>query len=100
VVKCQATRSRSQNQKIALRLLAEKVELLEKGNQSRVAVIAEATKKKKASRMKKSRRKYRTLDEVRRLRKDGLGGAGKEDNHGKSDGDERDMVHSCGSVDN
>jgi len=65
VVKSQATRSRSQNQQIALRLLADKVELLEKGNQSRMAVIAGAKRKKKASRIKKSRRKYRALEEAK-----------------------------------
>lgn len=63
VVKSQATRSRSQNQKIARRLLAEKIELLEKGDKSRVSIKAEASKKKKASKAKKSRRKYRALEE-------------------------------------
>jgi hypothetical protein len=38
VVKSQATRSRSQNHNIARRILAEKIELLEKGDQSRAAI--------------------------------------------------------------
>lgn len=62
VVKCQATRSRSQNEKIARQLLADKVEAREKGDQSRVALKAEAARKKKASKMKKAKRKYRALE--------------------------------------
>jgi hypothetical protein len=59
VVKSQATRSRSQNRKIARRLLAEKLEFLEKGPESRVAAKGEVKRKKKASADKKKRRKYR-----------------------------------------
>ena len=66
VVKSQATRSRTQNQKIARQILAEKVELLEKGEQSRIAVKTEAAKKKKASKTKKSQRKYRALEEAKK----------------------------------
>ncbi|CAG8053959.1 hypothetical protein PENNAL_c0006G05277 [Penicillium nalgiovense] len=63
VVKCQATRSQSQNAKVARSLLADKIEALEKGDKSRVAIKAAAAKKKKASKMKKARRKYRELGE-------------------------------------
>ncbi|KAJ5612688.1 Peptide chain release factor class I/class II [Penicillium lagena] len=63
VVKCQATRSQSQNEKIARHLLADKVEAREKGEDSRAAMKAEAARKKKASKMKKSKRKYRDLSE-------------------------------------
>ncbi|KAJ5173802.1 uncharacterized protein N7500_001733 [Penicillium coprophilum] len=62
VVKCQATRSQSQNEKIARSLLADRVEAQEKGDKSRVAIKAAAAKKKKASKMKKTRRKYRELE--------------------------------------
>lgn len=62
VVKSQATRSRSQNEKIAKQLLADRVEDLEKGDQSRTAIKAERAKKKKASKLKKTRRKYRDLE--------------------------------------
>lgn len=62
VVKSQATRSRSQNYNIARRILAEKVELLEKGDESRVMKRQERDRKKKASKSKKSRRKYRALE--------------------------------------
>ncbi|KAJ6088388.1 hypothetical protein N7486_009649 [Penicillium sp. IBT 16267x] len=62
VVKCQATRSRSQNAKTARSLLADKIEQKEKGGESRVALKAEAARKKKASKMKKTRRKYRDLE--------------------------------------
>ncbi|RAO64990.1 uncharacterized protein BHQ10_001002 [Talaromyces amestolkiae] len=63
VVKSQATRSRSQNQKIAKEILAAKVEALEKGEQSREAIKNALKKKRKASSMKKKRRKYRALEE-------------------------------------
>ncbi|KAE8405812.1 RF-1 domain-containing protein [Aspergillus pseudonomiae] len=61
VVKSQATRSRSQNEKIARQILADKVEQAEKGDQSRAAIKADRARKKKASKVKKSRRKYREL---------------------------------------
>jgi hypothetical protein len=38
------------------------VEALEKGDKSRVAIKAEALKKKKASKVKKTKRKYRELE--------------------------------------
>ena len=63
VIKSQATRSRSQNRKIARRLLAEKLEVIEKGPESRVAMKGEIKKKKKASKSKKAKRKYRALGE-------------------------------------
>ncbi len=62
VVKSQATRSRSQNRKIARRMLAEKLEVVEKGPKSRVALKGEVKRKKKASKSKKTKRKYRELD--------------------------------------
>ncbi|KAK1149855.1 hypothetical protein N8T08_003411 [Aspergillus melleus] len=62
VVKSQATRSRSQNEKIARSLLADRVEQLQSGDQSRISLKAEQARKKKASKVKKSRRKYRELE--------------------------------------
>ena len=64
VIKSQATRSRSQNRKIARTLLAERLEFIEKGSESRVAIKGEVKRKKKASKDKKARRKYRALDEA------------------------------------
>ncbi|KAL1306604.1 hypothetical protein AAFC00_005287 [Neodothiora populina] len=61
VIKCQETRSRSQNRKIARRILAERIEERELGEGSRTAIKAERLSKKKASRNKKSRRKYKKL---------------------------------------
>jgi len=63
VVKCQGTRSREQNRKDARRLLGEKLEEIEKGDQSRTAIKAERARTKKASASKKTKRKYRKLDE-------------------------------------
>ncbi|KAF2230578.1 hypothetical protein EV356DRAFT_508491, partial [Viridothelium virens] len=63
VVKSQETRSRSQNRKIARRILAERLEEIKLGDQSRKALKAQLAKKKKASADKKKRRKYRLLRE-------------------------------------
>lgn len=63
MVKSQATRSRSQNEKIARSLLADRIEELQNGDQSRTAIKADRARKKKASKLKKTRRKYRDLEE-------------------------------------
>jgi len=70
VVKCQGTRSREQNRKDARRLLGERLEELEKGDE----------RTKKASADKKARRKYKKLaDEKAGLQDDGeSGGDGDE----------------------
>ncbi|ELR02212.1 hypothetical protein VC83_07848 [Pseudogymnoascus destructans] len=65
VLKVQATRSRSQNRKIARELLAERVELLEKGAESRVAIVGNVKAKRKSSATKKSKRKYKALDDAK-----------------------------------
>ncbi|KHN95815.1 peptidyl-tRNA hydrolase domain protein [Metarhizium album ARSEF 1941] len=62
VVKSQATRSRSQNRKHARELLAQKLDDLLHGDQSRSSIVGEVRRKKAASAAKKSRRKYRKLD--------------------------------------
>jgi protein subunit release factor B len=66
VIKCQETRSRQQNRDIARRLLADKIEHLQNGEQSRVAIKTREAAKKKASKTKKSQRKYRKLDDAKR----------------------------------
>jgi len=84
VIKCQATRSRSQNRKIARRLLAERLEVLEKGAEARVSVKGERERKRKASRGKKARRKYRALGGDQ----EGEGeGEGEEEGEGDGEGD-------------
>jgi protein subunit release factor B len=62
VVKVQATRSRAQNRKIARQMLAEKIEQMEKGKESRAAIVGETKRKRKSSAVKKSKRKYRLLE--------------------------------------
>lgn len=62
VVKCQETRSRSQNRKLARKILGERIEELELGEGARTRVKAAEERRKKASRGKKSRRKYRALE--------------------------------------
>jgi peptide chain release factor len=70
VVKCQATRSQSQNRKIAREILAEKVDIVEKGNESRTAIKTALKRKRKASKTKKSRRKYRALEENEKMKQE------------------------------
>jgi hypothetical protein len=43
-------------------MLALRVEELEKGDKSRVAIVGQTKKKRKASAVKKSKKKYRLLD--------------------------------------
>ena len=74
VIKSQATRSRSQNRKIARDLLAAKLDELRNGEQSRTAIVTEVKRKRKASAAKKSRRKYRALQEEEDISRDGQKG--------------------------
>ena len=83
VVKSQATRSRSQNHKIAKQILAEKIEHIEKGDQSRLAKKVERKSAKRRSKEKKARRKYRALEE---------GKNDEEGNDQKEEGDEGEEV--------
>ncbi|KAF2755170.1 hypothetical protein EJ05DRAFT_124753 [Pseudovirgaria hyperparasitica] len=78
IVKCQETRSRSQNRKIARRRLAERIEELQLGSEARTAKKAAKEAKKKSSATKKRRRKYRQLDAAKRL----------DDNEGEEDADD------------
>ncbi|KAM0813592.1 hypothetical protein AB5N19_13588 [Seiridium cardinale] len=63
VIKCQATRSRTENRKIARQLLADKLDDMSRGEESRSSVVGEVKRKKRASAAKKKRRKYRKLEE-------------------------------------
>ncbi|KAK5118645.1 hypothetical protein LTR85_008110 [Meristemomyces frigidus] len=63
VVKSQETRSRQQNRKLARLTLAEKLDHLEKGDESRTTIKSERARVKKASASKKTRRKYKKLAE-------------------------------------
>ncbi|KAH9882906.1 hypothetical protein J1614_000272 [Plenodomus biglobosus] len=76
VVKYQDTRSRELNRKRARRLLQDRLEELELGDDARTRVKAREKSKKKASSGKKSRRKYRALEE------------GKQDDAGEADVEE------------
>ena len=83
VVKSQATRSRSQNQKIAREILAAKVEELERGEQSRAAIKSALMRKRKASSTKKKRRKYRALEEAKQKDGDKDGDAAEWEEEGR-----------------
>jgi protein subunit release factor B len=61
VVKYQDTRSRTINRKMARKILQEKIEELELGDDARTKVKQRAKSKKKQSADKKKRRKYRKL---------------------------------------
>ncbi|KAL6889666.1 RF-1 domain-containing protein [Trichoderma longibrachiatum] len=63
VVKSQATRSRSQNRKLAREILAQRIDELTNGDQSRSAIVGAVKKKRADSAAKKSRRKYKLLEE-------------------------------------
>jgi protein subunit release factor B len=63
VVKYQDTRSRTVNRKMARKILQEKIEERELGEDARTRVKAREKSKKKASADKKKRRKYRKLGE-------------------------------------
>ncbi|KAG9236608.1 RF-1 domain-containing protein [Amylocarpus encephaloides] len=63
VVKVQATRSRTQNRKLARQMLADRLDDREMGEGSWRKVVGEVKKRKKASKGKKARRKYRKLGE-------------------------------------
>jgi protein subunit release factor B len=66
VIKCQDTRSRDQNEKLAMRRLQDKLEMAEKegtGELSRVERRRGMLRKRKASKAKKAKRKYRALGE-------------------------------------
>lgn len=62
VIKCQETRSRSQNRKLAREHLAEKIDDFLNGENSRSAIVARINGRKKASAHKKSRRKHQTVE--------------------------------------
>ncbi|TVY29043.1 putative peptide chain release factor-like protein, mitochondrial [Lachnellula hyalina] len=63
VLKVQEHRSRTQNRKLARQMLADRLDVMERGSESRVAVKGEVKRKKKSSATKKSKRKYRRLEE-------------------------------------
>jgi protein subunit release factor B len=87
VMKSQATRSRDQNRKIVRRLLAEKLEVIEKGVNSRKQMKEDAKSKKKRSKDKKARRKYRKLAEEKA---GGVGACAVADEAEDDDGEEVD----------
>ncbi|KAJ3486685.1 hypothetical protein NLG97_g6566 [Lecanicillium saksenae] len=63
VVKSQATRSRAQNRKHAREILAQRLDDLYNGDQSRASIVGAVRKKKSDSAAKKSKRKYKKLEE-------------------------------------
>lgn len=91
VIKCQETRSRTQNRKLAREILAAKVDLFLNGDKSRLAIVGNVKKKKADSKAKKARRKYKKLEEEKA--KGGIGqqlveGAEGEEVEGEDEGEE------------
>jgi protein subunit release factor B len=89
VIKCQETRSRAHNREIARRELADRVEALLKGDESRVAKKAREGARKRASRLKKSRRKYRKLAEGKEEEMSGEEGGGEDEGKVKGAGKDK-----------
>jgi len=87
VVKSQHTRSREQNRKYARLLLGEKLDELEKGEDSRTAIKTERARVKKASANKKTKRKYKKLDEAKAAAE-----AGQSVDEGDAESDTSDNV--------
>ncbi|KAL1648762.1 hypothetical protein SLS58_001941 [Diplodia intermedia] len=86
VIKYQGTRSRTQNRKTARRMLAERLEEMEKGDESRTQIKRAAQAKKKASKAKKSKRKYKALEEAKKAAAGGDAAGIPADNaHGEED---------------
>jgi peptide chain release factor len=63
MIKCQETRSREENRRIARRVLVRKLDIMQNGEESLQEIRKWREVRKKKSREKKSRRKYRRLDE-------------------------------------
>ncbi|KAI2485521.1 RF-1 domain containing protein [Pyrenophora tritici-repentis] len=93
VVKYQDTRSREINRKMARRILQDRIEELQLGDEARTRVKAREKSKKKASKAKKARRKYRALEEG----KAGVEGEDGEDAEG-GDSDGGDVEKGEGNV--
>ena len=77
VIKCQETRSREENRKIARRILVRKLDVMENGEESLPEIKKWREVRKKKSREKKSRRKYRRLEEDKRLEEENKGENGR-----------------------
>lgn len=86
VVKSQATRSRTQNRKIARDLLALRLDELAHGAQSRTAVVGDVKQKRAASKAKKSRRKYKKLAEEKGQKGEKVAEEGEEEGEVEEEG--------------
>ncbi|BFZ62409.1 hypothetical protein YB2330_003503 [Saitoella coloradoensis] len=62
VVRCQETRSRDQNRKVARKILAERIDHLENGAESKKEKKREKLAKKKANKKKKAKKKHAKKD--------------------------------------
>ena len=94
VIKCQETRSRQQNRKLARQILSERLDQIEKGPESRTAIKTERARVKKASVNKKSRRKYRKLAEEKAAgTPDGGNSNGGEEGSGHTDSQSSNSVN-------
>ena len=90
VVKYQDTRSREINRKMARRILQDRIEELELGEEARTRVRAREKSKKKASSDKKKRRKYRALEEGK---EDGVAGGDEDVAVRQEDGSWEESAH-------
>ncbi|KAH6892228.1 RF-1 domain-containing protein [Thelonectria olida] len=94
VVKSQATRSRDQNRKHARELLAQRVDELRNGDQSRSSIVGQIKQKRAASSSKKSRRKYKKLEEEKASANASTGADSASEGKGQApEGDQRTVTH-------
>jgi peptide chain release factor len=65
IVKCQESRSLEENRQIARKWLVRKLDVLENGEESIQEIKKWNVQRKKSSRERKSKRKYRKLEELK-----------------------------------
>jgi protein subunit release factor B len=92
VVKYQDTRSRTVNRKMARRILQDKIEEMELGEEARTKVKGREVSKKKKSADKKKRRKYRKIGEGEEGGKEMEEGELEEDILGEEEAVDRQVV--------
>jgi peptide chain release factor len=71
IIKCQESRSREENRRIARKILVRKLDVLENGEDSYEGVKAWKEIRRKKDREKKSKRKYRKLEEEKAAKEQG-----------------------------
>ncbi|KIV99145.1 uncharacterized protein PV09_09175 [Verruconis gallopava] len=85
VIKCQETRSRDHNQKLAIRKLQDRLEEMEKGKDSRLGRRQELIRRRKRNAAKRARKKYGTT-KAQGTEQCGMEDAAKKPDHAEKEG--------------